>query len=160
VHHCEDCPTTDKFMPYSKVLVPVSGGTADAEAVKLACGLVRRAKGKVFVAYVIAVKRSLPLDASIEPELTKGEEALKAAEAIAETEEMDVETQLLQARDVGPALVDEAVERVIDAIVLGLPYKKRFGEFSLGSVAPYLLKNAPCPVLLLRVPASLEAGAS
>lgn len=143
-------------MPYSKVLVPVSGGTADAEAVKLACGLVRRAKGKVLVAYVITVKRSLPLDANIEPDLTKGEKALKAAEAIAEAEEMELETQLLQARDVGPALVDEAVERGIDAIVVGLPYKKRFGEFSLGSVAPYLLKNAPCPVLILRVPASGE----
>ncbi len=143
-------------MPYNNVLVPVSGGTADAEAVKLACGLVRRTKGKVFVAYVITVKRSLPLDASIEPELTKGENALKAAEAIAEEEELTLETQLLQARDVGPALVDEAMEREVDAIVLGLPYKKRFGEFSLGYVAPYLLKNAPCPVLLLRVPASNE----
>ena len=143
-------------MPYNKVLVPVSGGPADSEAVKLACGLVRRSKGKVFVAYVIAVKRSLPLDASIEPELVKSENALKAAEAIAEEEELTLETQLLQAREVGPALVDEAMEREVDAIVLGLPYKKRFREFSLGYVAPYLLKNAPCPVLLLRVPASNE----
>jgi nucleotide-binding universal stress UspA family protein len=81
---------------------------------------------------------------------------LKAAEAIAEEEELTLETQLLQARDVGPALVDEAMEREVDAIVLGLPYKKRFGEFSLGYVAPYLLKNSPCPVLLLRVPAATE----
>jgi len=146
-------------MPYSKVLVPVSGGTADAEAVKLAYSLVRRAKGKVLVAYVITVKRSLPLEASIEPEITKGEKALLAAEAIAEGEEIQLETELLQARDVGPALVDEAAERGVDAIVVALPYKKRFGEFSLGSVAPYLLKNAHCPVLILRVPASSEAGA-
>jgi nucleotide-binding universal stress UspA family protein len=145
-------------MPYNKVLVPVSGGPADTEAVKLACGLVRRAKGKVFVAYVIIVKRSLPLDASIEPELTKGEQALHLAESIVEADEVEMESQLLQAREVGPALVDEAMEREVDAIVLGLPYKKRFGEFSLGSVAPYLLKNAPCPVILLRVPAPGEAG--
>jgi nucleotide-binding universal stress UspA family protein len=144
-------------MPYNKVLVPVSGGPADNEAVRLACGLVRRAKGKVFVAYVITVKRSLPLEANIESDLTKGEQALHSAESIGEADEVQMESQLLQAREVGPALVDEAMEREVDAIVLGLPYKKRFGEFSLGSVAPYLLKNAPCPVLLLRVPASNEA---
>ena len=146
-------------MPYSKVLVPVSGGPADAEAVKLACGLVRRAKGKVLVAYVIAVKRSLPLEANIESDITKGEETLRAAEATAEGEEMDLETELLQAREVGPALVDEAVERGVDAVIVGLPYKKRFGEFSLGSVAPYLLRNAPCPVIILRVPPAVESDA-
>ncbi|MDP2728276.1 MAG: universal stress protein, partial [Dehalococcoidia bacterium] len=67
-------------------------------------------------------------------------------------EELDyeVETELLQAREVGPAIVDEAIERGVDLILLGVPYKKRFGEFNMGRVAPYVLKNAPCRVWVIR----------
>jgi len=33
-----------------------------------------------------------------------------------------------------------------------VPYKKHYGEFCLGDVVPYVLKNAPCPVLLYHHP--------
>ena len=50
---------------------------------------------------------------------------------------MRVETVLLQARDVGAALVDEASERGADLLVLGLPYRKRFGgDFAIGRTVP------------------------
>jgi nucleotide-binding universal stress UspA family protein len=53
-----------------KVLVPINGTKADEEAVKLACRLAKRTKGKVYVTYVIQVDRTLPLDAEIEQFLT------------------------------------------------------------------------------------------
>jgi len=31
---------------------------------------------------------------------------------------------------------------------MGVTYKRRFGQFSLGNVVPYVLKNAPCRVIL------------
>ena len=37
-----------------------------------------------------------------------------------------------------------------DLIVMGLPYKRRFGEFNLGKTVPYVLKNANCRVMLFR----------
>jgi len=52
---------------------------------------------------------------------------------------------------VGPAIVDEAVERGVNIIIMGIAYKQRFGQFSLGNVAPYVLKNSPCPVMLLQM---------
>ncbi len=61
-----------------------------------------------------------------------------------------VHIKLVQARDTGPALVDEAVEWGADLIVMGLPYKRRFGEFNLGKTVPYVLKNATCRVMLFR----------
>ena len=137
-------------MKFSKILVSVNGGGADKEAVELACRMARRSKGKVYVIYVIQVKRSLPLEANIEPEVQMAEEVLSHAEDAAEEQDYEVETELLQARQVGSALVDEVVERNIDLIVMGLNYKKRFGEFSMGSAVPYVLKNSPCPVLLFR----------
>ena len=69
------------------------------------------------------------------------------------------ETQLLQARDVGAALVDEAVALGADLIVLGLPYRKRFGgDFAIGRTVPYVLQNAPCEVLVVREPIADQAA--
>ena len=132
------------------ILVPVNGNATDDEAISLACGVAKQNKGKVYAIYVIEVKRSLPLDAEIEPEVRRGEDVLDHAEAVAEKSGCQIDAELLQARDVGPALVDEAVERGISLIVMGITYKKRFGEFNLGKTAPYVLKNAPCRVWMVR----------
>jgi nucleotide-binding universal stress UspA family protein len=107
-------------------------------------------KGRIHVIYVIEVDRTLPLDAEITPEIAKGENVLANAERVATTSDYHIETDLLQAREVGPAVVDEAIERDVDLIVMGLPYKRRFGEFNLGKTTPYVLKNAPCRVLVVR----------
>jgi len=69
-------------------------------------------------------------------------------ERIAEEEEREIETDLLQSRDVGPTIIDEASEYNADLIVMGIKYKQRLGQFSLGNVVPYVLKNAHCKVLL------------
>ena len=135
-------------MEFHKILVPVIGAEADEEAIKLACRLAKRDKGKIWAVYVITVKRFLPLDAEIEPEIRNGEDILDHIERIAEEEDYEVETDLLQSREAGPTIVDEAVERDVDLILMCVKYKRRFGQFSLGNVAPYVLKNAPCRVIL------------
>ncbi len=135
-------------MEFHKILVPVIGTEADEEAIKLACRLAKKDKGEIWAFYVITIKRALPLDAEIESERQKAEDILDHIEMVAEEQDYEVETDVLQARDAGPAIIDEAVERGIDLILMGIKYKKRFGQFSLGSVVPYVLKNAPCPVIL------------
>lgn len=138
-------------MDVKKVLVPVRGSEADEETMRLACRLAKKDKGKVWAVSVVAIKRALPLDAEIESEIRSAEELLDRAEIIAEEEDYEVETDVLQAREVGPAIVDEAVERGVDIIVMGISYKQRFGQFSLGNVVPYVLKNSPCPVILYQL---------
>jgi nucleotide-binding universal stress UspA family protein len=135
-------------MEFKQILVPVVGTEADEEAMKLACRVARKDKGKIWVVTVVAIKRALPLDAEIDSEIQNAEELLDRMESIAEEEDYEVETDVLQAREVGPAIVDEAVERGVDLILMGIRYKRRFGQFSLGNVAPYVLKNTPCPVIL------------
>ncbi|MCX6011084.1 MAG: universal stress protein [Chloroflexi bacterium] len=136
-------------MEFHKILVPVTGSTADDEAIRLACRLTKKKnKGKIWAIYVVTVKRSLPLDAEIEPEVKKAEDVLNRISNVAENEDYEVETDLLQAREAGPTIVDEAVEREADLILMGVIYKRRFGQFSLGSVVPYVLQNAPCQVIL------------
>ena len=133
---------------FKKILVPVAGTEADAETVRLACRLAKKDRGKVWGVFVVAIKRALPLDAEIESEIKKAEEILDRVESIAEEEDYEVETDVLQAREVGPAVVDEAVERGVSLILMGISYKRRFGQFSLGNIVPYVLKNSPCPVIL------------
>ncbi len=135
-----------------KVLVPVNGSEADEETIRLSCRLAKKAGGKICVTYVIQVERTLPLDAEVRPQIEMAEQVLDKAERIAEEEDCDVETDLLQAREIGAAVVDEAIERGVDLITIGISYAKEFGEFSLGDTIPYVLKNAPCRVLIYREP--------
>ncbi len=135
-------------MEFHNILVPVTGTEADEEAMKLTCRLANKNKAKIRAVYVITVKRTLPLDAEIEPEIQKAEGILDHIERVAEEQNYEVETDLLQAREAGPTIVDEAVEQEADLILMGVKYKRRFGQFSLGSTVLYVLRNAPCRVIL------------
>ena len=137
-------------MELKRILVPASGGEADKDAIELACRLAKKNKGKIWSVYVITIKRSLPVDAEIESETHEAEDILNRIEEVAENLDYEVETDVLQARDAGPAIIDEAVERGVDLILMAITYKRRFGQFSLGNIVPYVLKNAQCPVILLQ----------
>jgi nucleotide-binding universal stress UspA family protein len=135
-------------MEFSKIIVPVTGTTADDEVIKLACQLAKKSKAKIWTVYVLTVKRTLPLDVELKPDVQKAEEVLDHIATVAEDEGYEVETDLLQAREAGPTIVDEAVEREADLILMGVINKRIFGQFSLGNVVPYVLQNAPCQVIL------------
>ena len=130
----------------------VTGTEADEEAIKLACRLTKRNKGRICAVYVITIERTLPLDAEMVPEIKKAEGILDHMEIVADEENCEIVTDILQAREAGLAIVDEAVEREVDLIVMGVTYGTRFGQFSLGNVVPYVLKNAPCRVILYHQP--------
>jgi nucleotide-binding universal stress UspA family protein len=122
-------------------------------AVEFACTVAKRTRGKVHVVHVIEVRRALPLDADLTSEAQRGEQILTQAEATARRQDFEVEGDLLQARDAGHAIVDEAIERQADAIVIGVPFRRPFGDFELGRVPSHVLRNAQCEVVLLRMPA-------
>ncbi len=135
---------------YKRILVPVSGTEADEEAMKLACRMAKKNKDKIWSVYVITIRRSLPLDAEIESEIRGAEAVLGHIEQVAEEQEYEAETDILQAREAGPAIIDDAIERKVDLIILGIEYKTRFGQFNMGDVTLYVLKHAPCAVILLQ----------
>jgi len=136
-------------MEFSRILIPVIGTEADKEALELACRLTDKgAESKIYTIHVISIGRELPLDAEVESEITKAEDILAKTENQAKDCGCQIETELLQAREVGPAIIDEAIERDIDLIILGVSYKTRFGKFCLGEVIPHVFRNAPCRVVL------------
>ena len=58
------------------------------------------------------------------------------------------EGELVQASQTGSAVVREAFDKKVDAIVLGIPYRERYGSFNMGDTVPYVLENAPCRVIV------------
>ena len=142
--------------PAGRILVTLAGHEVDEETVRLACRMATRPRvegkdtARIYAVHVFEVNRSLPLSAPVEHQVERGEQILDAAEQVAAEYELEIETEMVQARDTGPAIVGEADEWHADLIVMGLPFKRRFGEFNLGNTAPYVLKNAPCRVILFR----------
>jgi len=134
------------------VLVPIDGSPASMDAVLLACAIAKRNKGKVYAVHVIEVKRSLPLDAELPDKATSGEDLLTRAEKAATEADFRIEGELLQARDAGHAIVDEAMERDVDLILMGAEHKGTSGEYQMGRVTQYVVRAAPCSVWLWRHP--------
>jgi len=137
-------------MKFSHILVPVSGSPLDGEAIQLAFQIVRRDKAKLLLLHVIEIERALALNSESMSASERAEKILEQAEQIAANLGVAVETDLLQARLAGPALVDAAIERGIDLIVMGLPFRRKPDQFYLGTTTMYVLSHALCRVWFCR----------
>ncbi len=135
-----------------RILVPVEGAPTDHESVVLACDMSKKDKAEILLLYVIEVRRNLPIDAEMTEEIERGETVLDHAQRFADKIGCRVETDLLQAREAGSAIVNEAVERDAQLIVMGVPYHEKFGEYCVKPRAQYVLEHAGCRVILAREP--------
>ncbi len=139
--------------PFHRAVLAVNGGPGDARIVRLACQAAKAGKAELVAVHVVEIDWSLPLEADVASRSEEAQRVLDAVEGIAESEHQAIETVLLQARDVGAALVDEASERAADVLILGLPFRKRFGgDFAIGRTVPYVFSNARCAVWVIREP--------
>jgi nucleotide-binding universal stress UspA family protein len=142
---------------FRRAVVALNGGPSDKRIVRLVADEARHSKSEVIAVHVVEVDWTQPLDADIAGRSEEVQRVLDTAESIAEDFKVTFEPVLLQARDVGAAIVDETVERDADILVVGLPYRKRFGgEFAIGRTIPYVLQNAPCMVWVVRDPINEE----
>lgn len=134
------------------VLVPLWGSSMDESALKVAGEVARDSSGRVHVLYIIEVPRAAPLDAPMDEEVRNGERVLKDIENHWPHKRTSVVTELLQARQAGPAIVTEVVERGADLVIMGIDHERRYGDYSLGSATAHVLQHAPSPVWVLRAP--------
>jgi nucleotide-binding universal stress UspA family protein len=142
---------------YRRVLVPVHGGPLDKSAIDLAAAVCQEKDGTdLTLVYVVEVEQRLPLDADLPCQIEEGEsvltEAASYANSLRNARWRKVSTELLQARVAASAIVDEAVERGAEGIILATRNRLRRGVVTQGETVPYVLDNAPCTVLLARNP--------
>ena len=140
---------------YQRIIVPVNGSNGDARVLALVGDFVHRQQAAITLIYVVEVQQSMPLDAELPAEIDRGEAVLGRAEELAKSlvsPKLDrLTTDLLQARSAGAAIVDEAIERNADAIVMATTIRTKHGKIQLGETTGYVLKNAPCEVIVVRL---------
>jgi nucleotide-binding universal stress UspA family protein len=137
-----------------RILVPIDGSAAAIAALRLATEIAYMNKGRVAAIYVIEVARHLPLEADVPAEAARSESIFAEARQAVRPRADLVDFELLQARNAGATLVDEAVNSGAEAIVVGVADKRHHGEFLPGHTAEFLLRHAPCQVWLCRGPLS------
>jgi nucleotide-binding universal stress UspA family protein len=138
-------------------VVALSGHPNGQRLVRLVADMARINKAELIGVHVVEIDWSMPLDVDVAGRSEEIQQVLDLAEGTAEAAGIKLDAVLLQARDVGAALVDEAVERDADLLVVGLAYRTKFGgDFAIGRTIPYVLKNAPCAVWVVREPIQEE----
>jgi APA family basic amino acid/polyamine antiporter len=159
---------------FSNLLVPVFGTKLDDDIVATAGRLAaaEREEGggegesRLELVYVIEVPLSLPLDAELPPEReAQARRALDRAREVGEEyEDVEVSTEVIRARKTGAGIVEAARRANSEAIIIGgePPSKIRGGgkfggigaakPAEIGAATEYVLKKAPCRVLLTAPP--------
>jgi nucleotide-binding universal stress UspA family protein len=136
---------------FERILVPLGGTVADEAALRLTALLLAETQAQAILLHVIEVPFEQQLDAEDAGAIAFADEILGRGEALLAEHQVQVRTSISQARAAGAAIVDEAVEQRVDLIVMGLPYKKRFGGgWYAGRTVPYVMRNSIAPVWCLR----------
>jgi nucleotide-binding universal stress UspA family protein len=138
-------------LEYRNVLVPVVGRIESEAAVDLACRLATERGASIVALTVIEVPLEFPLDAELPGNAEeRANDLLDEVRAIGDSYGVNVIGRLARARRAGPAIVAEASQRHSEIIVLGSPrqdVRRRRGKI-FGGTVDYVLKNAPCRVLV------------
>jgi basic amino acid/polyamine antiporter, APA family len=160
---------------FRNILVPVFGTKLDDDIVstagRLAAAEQEEAESgeeetRLDLVYVIEVPLTLPLDAELPADIETGaQRALKRASDVAEEyEDVKVSAEVVRARGIGAGIVESARRYDSEAIVIGgePPTKIKGGAklggigaakpAEIGAATEYVLKKAPCRVLLTAPP--------
>lgn len=153
-------PTEPATSPaFRRAVVALSGHPNGQRLIRIASEMAKVHKAELIGVHVVEIDWSMPLDMDIAARSDEIQQVLDLAEGAAEAVGVTLESVLLQARDVGAALVDEAIEREADLLIVGLAYRTKFGgDFAMGRTIPYVLKNAPCAVWVVREPIQEETS--
>jgi basic amino acid/polyamine antiporter, APA family len=135
-------------LEYQSILVPVKPGRLSEEAIDVACRLASERGARIAALSVVVVPLELPIDAEIEDEEQRAYDALDSAAAIAELYGVHVTERLIRARHAGRAIVDEAMRRHTEIIVMGAP-RSRLGGAVFSATVDFVLKHAPCRVMVV-----------
>jgi basic amino acid/polyamine antiporter, APA family len=162
---------------YRSLLVPVFGSALDDDIVATAGRLAAAEQeggggeeggSRLALVYVVEVPLALSLDAELPPAReAEARRALERARDVAEEyEDVEVSAEVVRARKVGAGIVEAARHSEAEAIVIGgePPTKIRGGATlggvgaakpaEIGAATEYVLKKAPCQVLLTAPPES------
>jgi APA family basic amino acid/polyamine antiporter len=133
-------------LEYRTILVPIVAGPASQESMDLAARLAAERGATIVALRVIVVPMDKPLDTLLPKEEAEADRLLDEARRRASTYGVRTITRVMRARHAGRAIVEEATRRQAEIIVLGAPRGRHKAIF--GKTIDYVLKNAPCRVMV------------
>ncbi len=137
-------------LEYRSILVPIVEGEQAREAVHIAARLATERRATIVAMRVIVVPLDLPLSVELPEQDALADALLGEAHDIGDLYGVRVVERLVRERSAGLAIVEEAVRRNSDIIVMGaprLPHRTRTSEI-FGKTIDYVLRNAPCRVMI------------
>jgi APA family basic amino acid/polyamine antiporter len=137
-------------LEYRRILVPVMGGRPSDEAMDVASRLAAERGSRIVALNVIEVPLDRELSDRLPTEEAEANRELDEAIAIGESYGIAVVGRLERARSAGKAIVAEAEARESEVIVVGAPRRQLTAAQAavFGKTIDYVLRNAPCRVLV------------
>jgi APA family basic amino acid/polyamine antiporter len=138
---------------FGRILVPLKLGDIGEEMVATAIALAKEREARIEAITVVRVPRRFPLEGPLPPEVAARVDAsLEEARALGEEHGVDVLTDVVLARSIGYAIVDEARAREVDVVVLGSSARWRRQSRFFSPTVDFVLRRAPCEVLVVAFP--------
>jgi nucleotide-binding universal stress UspA family protein len=113
-----------------------------------AARLAQRERATLLAAYIVEVPFSLPVNAEMEAERRVGLGVLATAEAIARQRNVEIETEVIGARQVSQGVLDLAKKRDAHLIVVGAYREGKYSGAPLGRAIEEIAGRAQCDVLI------------
>jgi basic amino acid/polyamine antiporter, APA family len=142
-------------LAYRRIVVPLVAKEESETAMAMAAELADDRGSTITAVVVIEMPAQLPLDAHMLEEEAAGKRTLEDARAIGNLRGVDVRTRMLRARLAGEAIVAEAREARADLVVLRAPRKQDGRRRVFGNTVDFVLKHAPCRVMVAAPPSSV-----
>ena len=138
-------------LEFRSILVPIAPGYASDEAMDFACRLAAERRASIVAFTAIEVPLDLPLDTELPEEVQEANEQLDEARAIGDSYGVRVTGRIARTRNIGRAIVDEAIRRQSEIIVMAGPRRVRLqrGRRQIfGDAVDFVLRHAPCRVMV------------
>jgi len=138
-------------LEFRSILVPIAAGYASDEAMDFACRLAAERRASIVALTAIQVPLEQPLDAELPDEVREANEQLDEARAIGDSYGVTVIGRIARTRNIGRAIVDEAIRRNSEIIVMAGPRRVRLqrGRRQIfGDAVDFVLRHAPCRVMV------------
>jgi basic amino acid/polyamine antiporter, APA family len=150
VEPVEELPPAPEFR---RILVPMKLGDVGEEMIATAIALAKEHDGEIEAITVVRVPREFQLEGPLPPDVAARVDAsLEEARLLGEDHGVDVHTDVVRARSIGHAIVDEAARREADVIVLGSSPRWRRQSRFFSPTVDFVLRKAPCEVLVVAFP--------
>jgi APA family basic amino acid/polyamine antiporter len=137
---------------FHRILVPMKLGPIGEEMVATAVALAKDHDAAVDAVFVILVPLEHAIDAPLHDLEEQAAASLAEATLLGEEHGVLVEPITVRARSIGRAIVEQAVEGESDLIVLGSSPRWRRQSAFFSPTVDYVLRMAPCEVLVVAFP--------